>query len=282
MNKTLQLNRPDFIIFTDKDGTINLQDKNLNNIFKIVHTMNVMIIPTTGRTVGDIQEDLKGNKLVNPALLIGDNGGSIFSTKSKEFVYKQTLDAEKVKKVISQFTELGGNPEMIRLTDGEHIYAIENSEVQQYYEQKNTVKYFKNIESLLNNMREITKITLAGSKDLMQEMAKHVDKELNFWSDMGATKFPNASHEHYRLDIADRNISKGNAVNLIVSELKPLHGYMCIGNGENDISMFKQAIDDGMLIGIMEDAPQSVIDEMKAYVDSKKKRQNAYYSCKYK
>ena len=280
MNQALQLKRPAFIIFTDKDGTMNLQDKNLNNIFRLVHAMNGMMIPTTGRTVGDIQEDLKGNKLINPALLIGDNGGSIFFTKSKEFVYKQTLDSEKVKNVISHFTELGGNPEMIRLTDGEYIYAINNPEVQQYYRKKHTIKYGKDINSLLEIMPEITKITLAGSETQMKDMSNYVEK-LNFWSDMGATKFPNASYQHYRLDIADRNINKGNAVKLINSTLKPPFGYMCIGNGENDISMFKQAIDDGMLIGIMEDSPQSVIKEMKAYVALKKKRQNDYYSCEY-
>ena len=54
--------------------------------------------------------------------------------------------------------------------------------------------------------------------------------------------------------------------------MKPPFGYMCIGNGENDISMFKQAIDDDMLIGIMKDSPQSVIEEMKAYIALKKKR----------
>ena len=281
MNQTPQLKRPAFIIFTDKDGTMNLQDKNLNNIFRLVHAMNGMIIPTTGRTVGDIHEDLKGNKLINPPLLIGDNGGSIFFTKSKEFVYKQTLDSEKVKNVISHFTEIGGNLEMIRLTDGESIYAINNPEVQQYYRKKHTVKYGKDIDSLLTMMPEITKITLAGSKAQMQDMSSHAET-LNFWSDMGATKFPNASYQHYRLDIADRNISKGNAVKLINSILKPPFGYMCIGNGENDISMFKQSIDDSMLIGIMEDSPQSVIEEMKNYVDLKKKRQNGYYSCEYK
>ena len=278
MNQTLQLKRPAFIIFTDKDGTMNLQDKNLNKIFRLVHAMNGMIIPTTGRTVGDIQEDLKGNKLINPALLIGDNGGSIFFTKSKEFVYKQTLDSEKVRNVISHFTELGGNPEMIRLTDGEYIYAINNSEVQQYYRKKHTIKYGEDINSLLEIMPEITKITLAGSRTQMKDMANYVEN-LDFWSDMGATKFPNASYQHYRLDIADRNINKGNAVKLINSTLKPPFGYMCIGNGENDISMFKQAIDDGMLIGIMKDSHQSVIEEMKAYVALKKKRQNDYYSC---
>ena len=278
MNQTLHLKRPAFAIFTDKDGTMNLQDKNLNNIFRLVHAMNGMIIPTTGRTVGDIHEDLEGNKLINPPLLIGDNGGSIFFTKSKEFVYKQTLDSEKVKNVISHFTEIGGNPKMIRLTDGESIYAINHPEVQQYYRKKHTVKYGKDIDSLLTMMPEITKITLAGSKVQMKDMSNYVE-DLNFWSDMGATKFPKASYQHYRLDVADRNINKGNAVKFINSTLKPPYGYMCIGNGENDISMFKQAIDDGMLIGIMEDSPQSVIEEMKNYVDLKKKRQNGYYSC---
>ena len=271
MNQTLQLKKPAFIIFTDKDGTMNLQDKNLNKIFRLVHAMNGMIIPTTGRTIGDIQEDLKGNKLINPALLIGDNGGSIFFTKSKEFVYKQTLDSEKVRNVISHFTELGGNPEMIRLTDGKYIYAINNSEVQQYYRKKHTIKYGEDINSLLDIMPEITKITLAGSKTQMKDMSNYVEN-LNFWSDMGATKFPDANYQHYRLDIADRNINKGNAVKLINSTLKPPSGYMCIGNGENDISMFKQAIDDGMLIGIMKDSHLSVIEEMKAYIDLKKKR----------
>lgn len=280
MNQRLHLKRPAFIIFTDKDGTMNLQDKNLNKIFRLVHAMNGMIIPTTGRTVGDIQEDLKGNKLINPALLIGDNGGSIFFTKSKEFIHKQTLDSEKVKDVISHFTKLGGNPEMIRLTDGEYIYVINNPEVQQYYRKKHTIKYREDINSLLDIMPEITKITLAGSKAQMKDMSDYV-KNLNFWSDMGATKFPNASYQHYRLDIADRHINKGNAVKLINSTLKPPSGYMCIGNGENDISMFKQAIDDSMLIGIMEDSPQSVIKEMKSYIALKKKRQNDYYSCEY-
>ena len=43
MHQTPQLKRPAFIIFTDKDGTMNLQDKNLNNIFRLVHAMNGMM-----------------------------------------------------------------------------------------------------------------------------------------------------------------------------------------------------------------------------------------------
>ena len=277
MNETLQIKSPSFIIFPDKDGTLNLEDKKLNPVFTLISIMNGMVIPITGRTVGDIHENLKENNLRIPEILIGDNGANIYSTKKKQFLMKKSLDPKKVSQVITNFVEAGGNPQMVRLTDGEFIYAVNHPDVQDYYRKNPTVKYGEDIETVLRMMPEITKITLAGSKAQMENMANYV-KVLNFWSDMGATKFPNASYEHYRLDVADKNINKGNAVKLMVSILQPTFGYMCIGNGENDIPMFKQAIDDNMMIGIMEDSPQAVKDVMKAYVASKKKRQNYHYS----
>lgn len=270
------LKHPSFIIFTDKDGTLNLQDKQLNTILTLIYTMNGMVIPTTGRTVGDILENLKKNNLRIPEILVGDNGANIYSTRQNQFLIKKSLDFQKVKTVINKFIQKGGNPELIRLTDGKYIYAVDTPDVQKYYKQNKTVKYGKDVEELLEQMPEITKITLAGSENQMTDMADYV-KDLDFWSDIGATKFPNASYYNYRLDIADRNINKGTSVKLINSILKPPYGYMCIGNGENDIPMFKQAINDGMRIGIMEDSPQTIKDEMKTFVSSKKKRKNDYY-----
>ena len=63
MNEALQIKRPSFIIFTDKDGTLNLEDKKLNQVFTLISTMNGMVIPITGRTVGDIYGNLKENNL---------------------------------------------------------------------------------------------------------------------------------------------------------------------------------------------------------------------------
>ena len=277
MDNTLQLKRPAFIIFTDKDGTLNLEDKKLNHVLTLISTMNGMVIPITGRTVGDIYESLKKNHLRIPEILIGDNGANIYSTKQKQFLIKKSLDPQKVNQVISNFVENGGDSQMIRLTDGEFIYATNHPDVQNYYRKNSTVKYGNDVNTLLEMMPEITKITLAGSKTQMEDMSTYV-KDLNFWSDIGITKFPNADYGYYRLDVADKNINKGNAVKSMVSILHPTFGYMCIGNGENDISMFKQAINDDMMVGIMEDSPQVVKDEMQEFVNLKKKRQNHYHS----
>lgn len=271
MSNDFQMKRPSFIIFTDKDGTLNLEDKKLDNILKLIISMNGLVVPITGRTVGDILESLKKNHLMIPEILIGDNGANIYSTSNHEFLIKKTLDIEKVKTLIDNFISNGGNPEMIRLTNGEFIYAIDNPDVRKYYHKSKSVKYCNNIQEAIESMPEITKVTLAGSKQQMEQMAED-SKKIDFWTDIGATKFPNKSPENYRLDVADKNINKGTAVKLMVSILQPSFGYMCIGNGENDISMFKQSIDDGMMIGIMEDSPKTLKDEMKSYITSKRKR----------
>lgn len=51
--------------------------------------------------------------------------------------------------------------------------------------------------------------------------------------------------------------------------LKPELGYMCVGNGFNDMAMFKQAIDDGMIAAIMEDSSDELISEIQEYEKEK-------------
>ncbi len=165
----------------------------------------------------------------------------------------------------------GGVEENVRLTTGNKIYTVDTPAVKAYYKKSNIVHYCSDLNDVLASTPAITKVALYGPKENMLHMADYA-KNLDFWSDLGTTKFPYHSSGNYRLDVADRNINKGNAVKSIYSTLQPPFGYVCIGNGENDISMFKQAIDNGMIIGVMEDSPQSVKDEMKAYVHSKRKR----------
>ena len=51
----VQINQSDNeIIFTDKDGTLNLEDPKLDVVFKLIISMNGLLIPITGRTIGDI------------------------------------------------------------------------------------------------------------------------------------------------------------------------------------------------------------------------------------
>ncbi len=270
-NKKIKgIKKPNFIIFTDKDGTLNLGDKQLDHIVKIILTMGGMVVPITGRTVGDIKGEFKKNNIMLPRIIIGDNGANIYLTRSNRFVIKKTLDSRKVEDIINYFMEHGGNADLIRYTDGSNIYAANEANVRKYYRGNKTAKISSHILDEIKSSKDITKITLAGSKEDMQEIAQYVHS-LGFWTDMDKTKFPEKHQQNYRLDIASKNISKGEAVRAIASYFKPQYGYMCIGNGYNDLSMFKEAIDAGMTVGIMENSESELINEVREYARKAKK-----------
>ena len=265
-----KIKTPKFIIFTDKDGTLNLEDKQLNSIFNMITAMGGMVIPITGRTVGDIESDLIKRKIKVPEIIIGDNGANIYHTKSGEFLIQSVLEHDNISAVIEHFIEQGGNKDYIRYTNGKNIFASNTKEVKEYYKSSKMAIFNKDILKELSEARKVTKITLAGTKQQMQESAEFL-QNLELWSDMNSTKFPKREYQNYILDISQRNVNKGEAVKAIVSDLKPQFGYMCVGNGYNDISMFQVAINDGMIVGVMENSPQELIEEIKQYSLNKDK-----------
>lgn len=265
------MKRPLFIIFTDKDGTINLKDKQLNNIFDLITTMGGMIVPVTGRTIGDIEEEFKKQKIRMPKFIIGDNGAVIYSTSEHEFLLKKQLDSEKVKLILENFMMNGGNREFIRYTDGLNIYATKQKEIKKYYARNKRIVLCDDICQKIQQTKDITKITLAGSLKHMQQSAEFANS-LGYWTDRDTTEFPNEQYENYRLDIAQKNINKGAAVEIMAERLKPKYGYVCLGNGFNDLSMFEMAIDNGMIAAVMKNSSPELIQRIKGYSQNKKGR----------
>lgn len=262
--------RPKFIIFTDKDGTLNLEDEELNNIFTIVNSMGGMVIPITGRTVGDIQEEMKRQKIKIPEIIIGDNGAAIYSNSEKDFLIKRILEHDKVMEIVNNYIKSGGTRDFIRYTNGLNIYAQDCKKVRDYYNKGEPVVFCHDIYEAISKSEGICKITLAGSNEQMIQATKCA-KRLDFWTDQDGTKFPVKEYNNQRLDVAQKNINKGEAVRATVASLKPRYGYMCVGNGNNDIAMFKRAIDDGMIVAIMGHASPQLISEIQEYSLQNKK-----------
>lgn len=274
-NYSYEAEKPVVIIFTDKDGTLNLNDESLNKILMLTRKKGGLVIPVTGRTVGDIKKEWEAKKLPLPPIIIGDNGAVIYDTKKEKFIKKCELKKDKISQIIEKFIEIGGSADLIRYTDGENVYASESEEVKNYYTSSGKAKCISNIENEVQKGKEVTKITLAGTKEQMEEMAKFIKEEnLECWTDIGETKFPTKSSEdkNYRLDIVSNGASKGNAIKIVIKMIKPIK-YMCFGNGNNDISMFKQAIDDGMYVAVVKgtDEANKIIDEIKSYARKSKR-----------
>ncbi len=232
--------------------------------------MGGMVIFVTGRTVGDIEGELKRKGKNVPEIIAGDNGAVIYSTKTREFLTKKTLDHETVLKMVDNYLENGGNKDYIRFTNGEEVFASKQKEVEKYYEGNKKVKLLDDIYQTIEQTQDITKVTLAEKEEIIRQSERFI-KEQNCWTDKDVTKFPRKDCENYRLDVAQNNISKGDAVMWLTEKLSPEYGFICIGNGANDISMFKVAIDNNMTVAMMPQTSPEVLEEIEQYVKERKR-----------
>ncbi len=264
------IKRPKYIVFLDKDGTTDLEDKKLNNIFDLVTAMGGMIIFVTGRTVGDIENELKEKKIKLPKIIVGDNGAVICYTKTNEFLEQKELEQEKITKIVDDFIKNGGNPDYIRFTNGMEVFASNHKEVAKYYRKNKSVKLCDDIYEKIKNEKHITKLVLSGPREQIKRASQFIEG-LDYWTDRDTTKFPRKEYQNDRLDIAQKNINKGDSVRRLVDILQPEYGYMCVGNGFNDVSMFQVAIDDGMRVAIMSNSPDGLLEQIQQYSQEKKK-----------
>ncbi len=259
-----------FIIFSDIDGTINLKDENLKRKLTSIDRYKGIFIPVTGRTIGDIKGKFEKNNLPISKYIVGDNGGGIYYTPESRFLERKNIDQIQLQNIIDICNNEQINLEHLRYTDGENIHVSSNLEVRSYYEGNKKVLNTTNIVRDIEEKKDvITKVTLVGSKTQMEKIRQSIENK-KLWGHLDKTEFPKSSFKNYRLDITKENINKGEAVKNIANLLNPKIGYVVLGNGYNDISMFKQAVDDGMIAGIIDNLEtEEMIFEMQEYARAK-------------
>ena len=268
---------PTMVFYIDFDGTMNPRDKEFNNCIKEITEMGGMLVPVTGRGIADIENIFIENNIELPLFMAGDNGTVIkcnppkdeienqlskkkIDKKSNSNIYETPFDRGKLNKALTYYLENGGNPDLVRATNKNKIFASKNSEdVRKYYKSNKTAKLYKDVVEEILETEDITKITLAGDPELMRKTSQYVRDELSLWTDADNTKFPKKEDDNWRLDITASN--KGEAVRIINSILEPTLGYVCVGNGRNDIPMFRKASEDKMKIGVMKNSPEEVLEE---------------------
>ena len=250
--------------FFDLDGTLDLTNTKLSAEILKMYKSGVDFVTATGRTNSYVLDTFKKNNIIPPKFIIADNGGSIYDCTQKKYIKRTILPVDIRKRMIEQYIRLGGILENIRYTDGNYVYAAENSEVRKYYEKEKSISY-KSVREMLHEIfskdSDIIKLTLAGNSSLMNRIIRFTEEDgIKCWTDIGATKFPKKERENYRLDITDGETSKGEAVQFLV-EHTGINDFICIGNGPNDLSMFKYALDCSMQVIVVVNKENGKISE---------------------
>lgn len=268
----------------DLDGTLNLKDRRLSvEILKLAR-MGVDFIVSTGRSNSYVTSTFRKNRILPPRYIIADNGGSIYDTRKRKFLRKTLLPSDKRKAVISEFLRLGGNLEDIRFSDGNTLYVADDEHVRKYYA-NDSVMYCRKkdiVNEVLRDDTDVIKITLSGKRELIGKLEEHIKEQgIECFTDAGATKFPEKSRGNIRLDITDSQMSKGEGVRFLVENLG-INRFLCVGNGMNDFSMFKYAIDtDNKVLvvrnferGKLQKESEELIRRTQEYAGAKGKGQN--------
>lgn len=252
----------------DLDGTMDLTDPRLTAKILRMSKNGTIFVTATGRTNNYVKETCRKYGIMPPRYIIADNGGTIYDNVEKRYIMKTTLPVETRRKILGEYINLGGMPSDVRYTDGDSVFASREDDVKKYYEKENIIEYRESEELmkvLLSEESDVTKITLAGSKKLMQKIIEFIQSEgIKTWTDIGATRFPRRARKNYRLDITDGETSKGRAVEFL-SEYIGIDSFTCIGNGPNDFSMFKYALDRERPVVVVRNAEE--VDESKALVN---------------
>ena len=231
----------------DLDGTLNLRDHRLSVEIIKLSKMGVDFIVSTGRSNSYVINTFKNNGIIPPRNIIADNGGSIYDTRKKEFLRKTLLSTDKRKALINEFFRLGGKAEDIRFSDGNTLYVADDDLVKKYYANDSVIYYPSGdlVNELLSKDVDVIKITLAARRGLLRDLVRFArENRIPCFTDAGKTAFPIKERENYRLDITDSEMSKGEGVKFLVEHLG-IRRFVCVGNGLNDFSMFKYAMDTG-------------------------------------
>lgn len=235
----------------DLDGTLDLTDTRLSAEILKLSRNGMAFVTATGRTNSYVRETCRKYGIMPPRFIIADNGGTIYDNVDRKYIIRTTLHPDKRKRIIEEFIRLGGITSEVRYTDGDNVYASKDGNVKKYYEDESIIEYRdaeELIGEILDENTDITKVTLAGNKKLMKDIMKFIKQEgIECWTDIGATKFPNKKRQNHRLDITDGETSKGEATSFL-SDYTGIRDFTCIGNGPNDFSMFKYALDNDMPI----------------------------------
>lgn len=266
-------------ILTDVDGTIIKEASvKFDNTFiyavqRIKERLqnNFLFIANTGRTPKDVMHTIKQSK---PSInffskILGNNGAT-----SEYANYR--LNNKAKKRIIKKFLSLGGKIEDIRFVSKDDTFINDDVESIAYYQRKQlpNVKT-RNIVNDLNKM-DIAKITLTGDEKIINKLMKFINrrnKDFKCALSPGNSKYriPSGGKTTRRLDITPEGCNKG-AIAKEVAQKEGTPCFMVMGNDENDIPMFKAAIDTKGYIVLVENDNLKTTEKIRKIIETYSKR----------
>lgn len=241
------------LVASDLDGTIIDKDNKIyEENFKAISDINNSNIPfvvCTGKTYS-IYQGL--SSYFQASYGIFGNGTSIIDLKTGKEIYNSLLDSSTVKNII----ELANKNNLhVHIYTGNQIVTEEllYLDLRNYRLQKNNIYNnkleFKIVPDLLKYLSKketpISNIVISSTNSLekiQEELLNTLDVSVLNIKKHGKFKDTIIDKEYEYLDIIPKNVSKGNALEILCNYLKiNSNEILAIGDNLNDLDMIKKA-----------------------------------------
>ena len=249
------IDHKDYIVFSDKDGTLDLETeegcKTLAEAITLIEgKSNGLFVITTARPAGEIVKILEDKGIPVPKYIIGDNG-FIYNTIDETYVTEERLPKEEMLDLINDMVTSGkAGKDEIEFSTGDVVILQDcpYTAKSKAYERKLGTRIFSQdvVQSLSDTEKEILSLSLrVSSVQAVEEIREYIENnhlkvQLNYQS---------LDDGNYSVDLAPSGIHKATSV-LKLSQLaingdkkrEDIRGnFTCIGDGTNDITMLTTA-----------------------------------------
>jgi Cof subfamily protein (haloacid dehalogenase superfamily) len=227
------------LIAIDIDGTL-MNDrkeitKEVNDAIQAAKAKGVKVVICTGRPIVGVQSIIEELKLNDEEdFVITFNGALVQNTYTKDVESQITLNYENLKELYDLSLKLDSP---LQFFDTENLYTP-NREISRYTIHEAHINqipiHYLPIDEVPKDML-IPKVMFIDEPERLNTIIANIPE--SFWD-----KYTFVKSTPFFLEILDPSVSKGNAVRLLAEKLSiKQEEVICIGDGENDLSMVEYA-----------------------------------------
>ncbi|MEH7248194.1 sugar-phosphatase [Neobacillus niacini] len=227
------------LVAIDIDGTLMNDRKEIteevNDAIQAAKAKGVRVVICTGRPIVGVQSIIEELKLNDEDdYVITFNGALVQNTHTKDVESQITLTYENLKELY-ELSQKIHSP--IQFFDTENLYTP-NREISRYTVHEAHINqipiHYRPIDEVPKDML-IPKVMFIDEPDRLNTNIGNIPE--SFWE-----KYTFVKSTPFFLEILDPRVSKGNAVRLLAEKLGiKQEEVICIGDGENDLSMVEYA-----------------------------------------
>ena len=221
------------LLVFDLDGTLLNENgkvsNNVNLFLNDLKNLDYEIAIATGRNLVSALSATDGASFAN--YIVTDSGCGIYNTLNMEPIYERTVDISDIEKIIKRFDD---TCRFIDFCNKDCIYRLSYEEPVEEF-----IKQSSDINSIMNNLNNITHITLRMKYSDVEELQAEIKSEL---PDLNIAIMQDSFCDDRWLEISYKDITKYNTISILSELLNiPNEDIIAFGDALNDIEMIKES-----------------------------------------